>query len=55
MSGTRSLLDPALTELLGPADQHSAQAITGICDDALRAVLGTCGCRKPLPAGRMLG
>lgn len=40
MSGHRSLLDPVLTRLLGPVDEHTAQAIAGICDDALTAVLG---------------
>lgn len=40
MSGHRSILDPALTRLLGPVDEYTARAITGICDDALAAVLG---------------
>jgi hypothetical protein len=34
------LLDPVLIELLGPVDEETAAAITGICDDALHAVLG---------------
>jgi hypothetical protein len=35
-----SLLDPALTRLLGPVSQQTSDAITGICGDALHAVLG---------------
>jgi hypothetical protein len=34
------LLDPVLAELLGPVDEETTAAITGICDDALHAVLG---------------
>jgi hypothetical protein len=40
MSANRNLLDPVLTRLLGSVDEHTARAITGICDDALTAVLG---------------
>jgi hypothetical protein len=34
------LLDPVLVDLLGPVDEESIAAITGICYDALHAVLG---------------
>ena len=40
MSGNATLLYTALTELLGPVDQQTSDAIIGICDDAIRAVLG---------------
>jgi len=35
------LLDSALAAVLGPVDDATAQAIAGICNDALRDVLGS--------------
>jgi hypothetical protein len=40
VNGDSSLLDPVLTGLLGPVNQQISGAITGICGDALHAVLG---------------
>ncbi len=40
MNEYNGLLDPVLTELLGPVDEETTAAITGVCDDALQAVLG---------------
>lgn len=40
MSCDTRLLDPAVTGLLGPVDHETSCAITAICHDALRAVLG---------------
>ena len=40
MNAHNGLLDPVLIELLGPVDVETTAAITGICDDALHAVLG---------------
>jgi hypothetical protein len=34
------LLDPSLTAALGPVDDLTGEAIAGICNDALHAVLG---------------
>jgi hypothetical protein len=39
VTGKAGLLDPVLTGLLGPADEETAAAITGVCGDALHAVL----------------
>jgi hypothetical protein len=44
-----ALLDPVLAGILGPVDEESAAAITGICQDALAAVLGP-GSRARNPA-----
>jgi hypothetical protein len=38
--GAGELLDEALTAVLGPVDDPTGQAIAGICNDALHAVLG---------------
>jgi hypothetical protein len=38
--GAGELLDEALTAALGPVDDLTGQAIAGICNDALHAVLG---------------
>jgi hypothetical protein len=46
--GAGELLDEALTAVLGPVDDLIGEAIAGICDDALRAVLG------PAVAGALL-
>lgn len=40
MNEHAGLLDPVITQLLGPVDEEASAAITGICDDALQAVLG---------------
>jgi hypothetical protein len=42
------LLDSALAAVLGPVDDATAEAIAGICNDALRDVLG------PVLAGQLL-
>jgi len=46
--GVGELLDEALTAALGPVDDLTGQAIAGICNDALHAVLG------PAVAGALL-
>jgi hypothetical protein len=46
--GAGELLDDALTAALGPVDDLTGQAIAGICDDALHAILG------PAVAGALL-
>ena len=40
LPGDAGLLDAALTAALGPVDALTAEAITGICDDAIGSVLG---------------
>jgi hypothetical protein len=46
--GARELLDETLTAALGPVDDVIGEAIAGICNDALHAILG------PAVAGALL-